>query len=130
MRPKILGALPWPLQVIVGNLVYKNSVRSLEGQGTLKFSTGEIASFRSAIWDTLNSHLSAISRPDDQETPFWVLGSDAPTEADATLFGFIASSLICDASVAPFPSIWRIEINPSPQCTRNKVRSKKLPGSR
>jgi len=29
--------------------------------------------------------------------PFWALGGDEPTEVDATLFGFIASSLICEA---------------------------------
>lgn len=97
MRSKILGALPWPLQVIIGNIVYKKTTRSLEGQGTLKYSTDEITSFRYEIWDMLNSYLSAISRPDDQETPFWILGGDAPTEADATLFGFIASNLVCDA---------------------------------
>ena len=104
MRSKILGALPWPLQFIIGNIVYKKTMRSLEGQGTLKYSAEEIASFRYEIWDTLNSYLSAVSRPEDQKTPFWILAGDAPTEADATLFGFIASSLICDASVALYSS--------------------------
>lgn len=71
----------------------------MEGQGTLKFSPDEIASFRSETWDTLNNYASAMSHPDDKETPFWILGGNAPTEADATVFGFIASNLVCDASV-------------------------------
>lgn len=28
---------------------------------------------------------------------FWLLGKREPTEADATLFGFIASGLVCAA---------------------------------
>lgn len=28
---------------------------------------------------------------------FWVLGSNEPTEADATVFGFVISVLVCDA---------------------------------
>lgn len=108
MRSKILGALPWPLQVIVGSIVYRKMVRTLEGQGTLKFSTDEIVNLRSEIWDTLNNYMSGISLPEDQDSPFWILGGNAPTEADATVFGFISSNLICDASVAlPF-STWRI----------------------
>jgi hypothetical protein len=100
MRSKIFGAFPWPLQVIIGNIAYKKTVRTMEGQGTLKFSTDEIVSFRHEIWDTLNNYASAMSHADDKETPFWILGGNAPTEADATVFGFIASSLVCDALVA------------------------------
>ncbi|KAI8316017.1 hypothetical protein K4K61_011964 [Colletotrichum sp. SAR11_59] len=30
--------------------------------------------------------------------PFWILGGSEPSEADATVFGFIASGLVCNAS--------------------------------
>ncbi len=114
MRSKILGALPWLHQVIVGNIIYRKMVRTLEGQGTLKFSTDEIFCLRFEVWETINDHLTTVrekinermttaSRSKDQDCPFWVLGGDDPTEADATVFGFIVSSLVCDASVAlPF----------------------------
>ncbi|KAJ5177091.1 uncharacterized protein N7482_002968 [Penicillium canariense] len=98
MRSKILAALPWPIQVIVGNIVYNKNVRTMEGQGTLKFSTAEIASFRHEIWDTLNNYVKATAHAEDQDGPFWILGGDGPTDADAVLFGFIASSLVCIAA--------------------------------
>lgn len=32
----------------------------------------------------------------DDGKPFWVLGGDDPTEADATVFGFVSSVLVCE----------------------------------
>lgn len=124
MRSKILGALSWPLQVMIGIFIYKKIVRTIEGQGILKFSKEEIASLHQEIWDTLNSHMIAISRPGDRETPFWILGGDAPTEADATVFAFIASNLVCDASVAQNSLISSTVTNFFP------VRQKQEPNSR
>ncbi|CAI7645120.1 unnamed protein product [Penicillium pancosmium] len=99
MRAKILGGLPWPAQVIVGNLAYNKQVRTLRGQGTGTFSAEEITVFRANIWETLNALVSAAqAQYQGREGPFWLWGGKTPTEADATLFGFIVSALICEAS--------------------------------
>jgi hypothetical protein len=90
--------MPWPVQVIVGNLVYNKQFRTLRGQGTGTFSAEEITVFRANIWETLNVLVSAAqAQYQDREGPFWLWGGDTPTEADATLFGFIVSALICEA---------------------------------
>jgi len=34
-----------------------------------------------------------------EDAPFWVLGRPEPTEADATVYGFVAASLVCTAYV-------------------------------
>ncbi|KHN97270.1 glutathione S-transferase [Metarhizium album ARSEF 1941] len=38
---------------------------------------------------------------DDDDAPFWVLGGSRPTEADATVYGFVVGALVCTALVAP-----------------------------
>ncbi|CAI7654976.1 unnamed protein product [Penicillium glandicola] len=99
MRAKILASVPWPLQVIVGNIVYKKNVRNMQGQGTGGFSAEEIATFRQEIWESVNALLSAAhALHRDREGPFWVWGGDAPTDADAVVFGFVVSGLVCGAA--------------------------------
>ena len=36
-------------------------------------------------------------KTDEGDVTFWVLGGNGPSEADAVLFGFIASTLVCAA---------------------------------
>ncbi|KAJ5947838.1 hypothetical protein N7466_000853 [Penicillium verhagenii] len=96
MREKILGALPWPVKAVVGNMIYRKNVRNMEGQGTGKFSEEEIAAFRLEVWDTLNAAISeTYTQHRDEDGPFWVWGGDNPTEADAVVYGFIVSALTC-----------------------------------
>lgn len=97
MRDKVLSPIPWPVRVFVGNMVYKKNIRSMEGQGTLKFTAEEISGFRSEIWELLNETIEASDAQHRGEGPFWVWGGEEPTEADAVIFGFIASGLVCDA---------------------------------
>ncbi|OQE37925.1 hypothetical protein PENCOP_c009G01205 [Penicillium coprophilum] len=98
MRSKILASVPWPAQVIIGNIIYNKIVRNQQGQGTGSFSAEEIAVFRQEIWQSVNGLLSAAhAQRRDREGPFWVWGGDAPTEVDAALFGFVVSALICEA---------------------------------
>ncbi|KAI9035790.1 uncharacterized protein KD926_002894 [Aspergillus affinis] len=100
MRGKILADLPWPLQVLVGHLIYRKSTRTLQGQGTLTFSDDEIAVFRLEIWENLNATaVAARSKSSNPEAPFWIWAGETPTEADAVLFGFITSGLVCYAYV-------------------------------
>ncbi|KAJ5932614.1 hypothetical protein N7516_007103 [Penicillium verrucosum] len=96
MRSKILASVPWPVQVIVGNIIYNKNVRNMQGQGTGLFSGEEIAAFRQELWESVDRLVSAayVQRR-DREGPFWVWGGDAPTEADAVLFGCCAVWMLC-----------------------------------
>ncbi|KAI0875777.1 hypothetical protein GGS24DRAFT_271781 [Hypoxylon argillaceum] len=99
MRDHVLWPVPWPVRVVIGSLIYRNTVATLHGQGTGRFSGEEIALFRREIWESfadlaLESQTNA--RPAASE-PFWVLGGPEPTEVDAALFGFIVSTLLCTA---------------------------------
>lgn len=94
MRSQVLGSLPWPVQVVVGNMIYIKITRTLSGMGILKFSADEIAEFRREIWEAASNQLvAARAQSRDRDSPFWLWGGDTPTEADTVLFGFIAGSL-------------------------------------
>ena len=99
MRDHILSALPYPLRLLVGNLIYRNTVKTLHGQGTGRYTDDEIRLFRKEIWESVNDLLvsaRAGERARDRR-PFWILGGEGPSEADGTVFGFIVSVLICTA---------------------------------
>ena len=105
MRSKVLEALAYLVQIVVGLLAYRKISQTLYGQGTGRLLATEISSFRHEIWENFDALLVA-SRRKKTETGtndgiFWVLGGDGPSEVDATLFGFIASALVCNASVFP-----------------------------
>lgn len=101
MRPGVLSALPYPVQVVVGLLAYRQNMRTLYGQGTGRFSPEEVSSFRLQIWESISALLveskSKSKLAQDNDGTFWVLGSTEPTEADATVFSFICSALVCSA---------------------------------
>ena len=98
MRSGIFAPLSYPLQVVIGLLVHRRVMRTLYGQGTARFSTEEISSFRKQIWENLNALLVASrAKQAEPDAMFWVLGGDGPSEADATLFGFITSAMVIDA---------------------------------
>ena len=103
IRSHVLAALPYPIQLVVGLLVYRKVSSALYGQGTGRLSAEEISAFRQQVWESIESLLSASRRKTLKTEAsggiFWVLGGDGPSEADATVFGFIASSLVCDAYV-------------------------------
>ena len=97
MRDHILWSLPHPMRVLVGLLVYRNTMATLHGQGTGRYTTEEIAGFRGEIWKSVNELLIKAKKEAKSDGPFWVLGGTEPTEADTTLFGFIVSVLVCSA---------------------------------
>ena len=96
MRDHALGAIPWPVRVVVGQLAYRKIAATLHGQGTGRFSDEELRASKVEIWSAIDGLLRA-SRTAADEGPFWVLGGEAPSEADATLFGFVVSVLIATA---------------------------------
>lgn len=108
MRDTILNALPWLARMPLGVLVYRQVARSLRGQGLMLLTKGEIDEMKAEIWTTLeafvaDAHAAWVRHAEEEEEeaaddgPFWLLGGEEPTEADAVLFGFIASSMVCTA---------------------------------
>lgn len=98
MRDHVLSSIPYPIRVVVGFMISRNTMQMLNGQGTGRYSSDEIRAFRQEIWDNINELLiSSRTTAVDDAKPFWVLGGDNPTEADCTLFGFIVSVLLCTA---------------------------------
>ena len=97
MRDHILLALPYPIRVLVGLLIYRSSTKTLHGQGTSRYTPDEIRAFRREIWESINGLLVSSEARTSSDGPFWVLGGEQPTEADATLLGFIVSVLVCTA---------------------------------
>jgi len=104
MRDHVLWSIPYPLRVIVGIIAHRKHSAMLHGQGTSRFTNEELSWFKQEIWGTIAGLLQASkkeaqSRERRADGPFWALGGDQPTEADATLFGFIISVLISTALV-------------------------------
>lgn len=100
MRSGVLAALPYPVQVLVGHLAYRKMSATLDGQGTSRFTPEEITKFKTEIWENLDALLTASRQGKETKKEkglFFVLGGATPTEADTTLFGFIASGLVCAA---------------------------------
>ncbi|KAB5566223.1 hypothetical protein GE09DRAFT_1105935 [Coniochaeta sp. 2T2.1] len=103
MRPGALAAMPYFLQLIIGNLAYNGTLRTLYGQGTGRYTKDEVRQFKLEIWENLNvllseSRNSSSAAKRDRHTPFWVLGRPEPSEADATVYAFIVASLVCTAA--------------------------------
>ncbi|KAK3984638.1 failed axon connections [Cladorrhinum sp. PSN332] len=95
MRDGVLGGIPFPLRVVVGNLAYRSVKSALWGQGTGRYTEQEVRRMREEVWEGLSGLLAEVRREGDR--PFWVLGGDEPTEADATVYGFVVGGLICSA---------------------------------
>ncbi|KAK2601626.1 hypothetical protein QQS21_004861 [Conoideocrella luteorostrata] len=105
MRTNMLAAVPWPLQIFVGWLAQRSVTSGLYTQGTGRLTDEEVAMFKEEVWDSLNALLTESvksdsrknSKTNDDDAPFWVLGGSEPTEADATVYGFIVGGLVCTA---------------------------------
>jgi hypothetical protein len=98
MRGKVLAALPFPVQVVVGLLIHRGVVRTLHGQGVWRYTPEERDTFRGEVWQAMSVLLiDSRGKRGGSEEPFWLAGGNEPTEVDATLFGFIASCLVCAA---------------------------------
>ncbi|KAI4289315.1 MAG: hypothetical protein L6R35_001415 [Caloplaca aegaea] len=114
MRSGVLSALPYPAQILVGKLAYNKMSATLYGQGTSRFTPEEITKFKTEIWENVDALLTASrgkAMNKNDGGMFFVLGEGTPTEADTTLFAFIASGLVCDAApetgkiIRSFPTV-------------------------
>lgn len=95
-----MASIPYPIQLLVGLLAYNKITATLNGQGTGLLTSEEVDNFQREAWETINTQLSEVrlrAAERNGNAPFWILGGDQPTEADATLMGFIVSTLVCDA---------------------------------
>ncbi|SPO04555.1 uncharacterized protein DNG_07240 [Cephalotrichum gorgonifer] len=102
MRDHALCAIPYPVRVAVGILAHRKHTAMLDGQGTGRFTSEEAKAHKVEIWENINRLLQTSKRKCPTAAavdgePFWALGGSEPTEADATIFGFIVSVLICTA---------------------------------
>ena len=102
MREGVLAPVPWPLRPIIGFFAQRAAVRTLYGQGAGRLSDEEVATFRDEVWDNITTLLEEAkhnknSKATGKVEPFWMLGGEAPTEADAVLYGFIVATNVCEA---------------------------------
>ncbi|KAL6721248.1 hypothetical protein ACLMJK_000350 [Lecanora helva] len=100
MREKTLCTLPYPLRVLVGLMIYRKVNKMLVMRGINRYTADEIRSFRDEIWSSVNVLLGESkgkTTQNEKSKVFWILGGDEPTEADATLFGFIMCIFVCKA---------------------------------
>lgn len=105
MRENSLALVPWPIRWVVGYLARGTVVRMLHGQGAGRLTGEEVEILRAEAWESLDALLVEAKRAtrsggdDDKKdtAPFWLLGGEGPSEADATIFAFVASALVCDA---------------------------------
>lgn len=98
MRDHVLWSIPYPLRIVIGLLAYRGNVKKLHDIGISRFTDPEIRGFVKEIWESINSMLEDSKRKaKGGEDCFWVLGGEEPTEADATVFGFVVSALVCEA---------------------------------
>ncbi|CAI6090091.1 hypothetical protein V2G26_006427 [Clonostachys chloroleuca] len=99
MRDGALAAVPWPIRIVVGWVAQSTLLRTLYGQGSGRLDDQEISLLRGEVWDAVDG-LLLEARPKSSgagKEPFWFLGGALPTEADASLYGFITASLVCTA---------------------------------
>lgn len=102
MRGHVLGSLIYPAQIMIGLLIYRKVMATLQGQGTGRFSPEEIAAFRLEIWESFDALLKSSKtncQVKDDNVSFWLLGGDGPSEVDMVFYGFIISVLIATAYV-------------------------------
>ena len=92
-RDLVLCTQPLPVRVFLGYMLHRSVLSTLHGQGTGRLTSEEIGIFRIQIWQQFEQLLRTRLREAPDGKPFWVLGSTQPTEADATLYGFIISIL-------------------------------------
>ncbi|KIW16464.1 hypothetical protein PV08_06518 [Exophiala spinifera] len=110
-RDKALWAVPYPMRVVIGFFIHRGVTHTLHGQGTGRFSDEEVRKLKTEVWQSIDNVLRQRLKPAMATEPAWILGGDAPTEADATLFGFIVSALVSESNpesrslVKTFPSI-------------------------
>jgi hypothetical protein len=97
MRDYSMAKVPFPERTTMGDVALRGIVQKVHDQGTGRFSDDEIRAFRKEIWLSVDAFLEDSRKTTNAEECFWVLGGEAPTEADATVYGFIVSTLVAES---------------------------------
>lgn len=90
-----LASIPYPIRLFVGWMVHSKISRTLYGQGTGRYTVAELNSLKKEAWTSLDELVA--DSPGRGRGLHWILGDQNPTEADACLYGFLASSLTSPA---------------------------------
>lgn len=98
MRDHAMWSIPYPMRIVIGLLAYRANVSKMYEQGCGRFSDEETRDMVRDMWSGVSGMLEESRRKARGDECFWVLGGREPTEADATLFGFVVSNLVCDAA--------------------------------
>ncbi|POR31566.1 Uncharacterized protein TPAR_08243 [Tolypocladium paradoxum] len=86
MRSNAFAAKPWPLQLLVGWLVYRGVASGLHGQGTGRLSGDEVLVLKEEVWESLDALLAESKPSAGRAETLWILGGPEPTDADATAY--------------------------------------------
>jgi hypothetical protein len=97
MRDHVLAKIPLPQRLAVGEKTKAAMIQKLDLQGTGRLTDMEIRAAIRDIWEGLTGLLEAAKAKAGDADVFWVLGGQEPTEADATVFGFAVSVVVCEA---------------------------------
>lgn len=96
-RDTVLHSLVYPVRVVVGLLIFRNTRNMLHSLGIGRLPAEQFEALKVEIWHSLNNMLEESMRSATAGELFWCLGGSAPTEADAALFGFVVSVLVSPA---------------------------------
>ena len=94
-RDGVLGWLPLPLRMFVGNRAWANNKAMLQSMGINQYSKEEAATMKRDIWESIASALEAVRSKSETKDVFWILGAKQATVADCVVFGFIVSVFTC-----------------------------------
>ncbi|KAI9725404.1 MAG: hypothetical protein M1828_003254 [Chrysothrix sp. TS-e1954] len=104
-----LSSIPYPVRILIGYLAYSKVTKTLHGQGVARFSDDEYMGMYRETWEALEALVAASGREErkrqdskeeegSQGEIGWVLGGHHPTDADASLFGFLAGVMTSEAN--------------------------------
>ncbi len=90
--------IPYPIRVVVGFFVRRTLARNYDGQGVTRYTDQERKMISKESWRAVNDVLVANNKSRrNGGAVCWVLGGDRPLEADASLYGMLASVFIASA---------------------------------
>ena len=97
----ILYTIPYPIRLVVGQLVYRSVMAALHGQGTGRHTVEELDAMREESVRVLNDFVVDLSNDttggNGKRKTGWIFNGENPTEADAALYGFLAAILTTPA---------------------------------
>ncbi len=93
------ASLPWGIRHLTGIAIGGFSWLMLYFQGTGRHKPDELKALRQEAIAALSDYAEAAYAKSEKDSnrPFWILGGEKPTEADFTLFGYLAAVMVSKA---------------------------------